>query len=527
VSKQKEPAPQKRIRCAIYTRKSTSEGLEAEFNTLDAQRLAAENYIASQKGEGWVALPDEYDDGGFTGGNMDRPALQRLMQDIEAGKVDCIVVYKVDRLSRSLLDFARIINTLNEHNCSFVSVTQNFSTADSMGRLTLNILLSFAQFEREIIAERTRDKMSAARKQGRWVGGAQVLGYDVHPNGGKLVVNEKEAIIVREIYSCYIELESLMPVVRVLRDKGVTNKTWTTKKNTVHQGKPFNKNALYNLLTNPLYIGKVRHKKEVYEGQHDPIVDESIWHCVQNILKRNRLNNGSTVRNTQGALLKGLLFCGSCKVAMVHTWTKKKNNCRYRYYVCGRAQKEGWDVCPVKSIPAAEIERYVVEEIRRIGKDEGLVEETFEAVGAVANRQADELAEEEERLREQLIQCTEKLQRIAGNNKTPPKTLAALQDRIVELEQEITQTRQKVMLLQREMIDRTDVARTLSLFDPVWQHLTSHEQVKALNLLIEKIVYDAETSSVAITFRETGIRDLLDSQAIDTEDETAQEDNHA
>ncbi len=523
MSKHKETAPPKLVRCAIYTRKSTSEGLESEFNTLHAQRQAAESYIASQKGEGWVALPDEYDDGGFTGGNMDRPALQRLMQDVEAGKVDACVVYKVDRLSRSLLDFARIINTLNEHNCAFVSVTQNFSTADSMGRLTLNILLSFAQFEREIIAERTRDKMSAARKQGRWVGGAQVLGYDVHPNGGKLVVNEYEAKLVREIFASYIELESLMPVVRVLRNKGVTNKSWMTKKGRLRQGKAFTKNSLHNLLTNPLYAGKVRHRGEIYEGQHEAIVDEGLWRRVQELLKRNRLTSGSVVRNTQGALLKGLLFCGACKVAMVHTWTRKKNNRRYRYYVCGRAQKEGWDVCPVKSIPAAEIEQYVVEEIRRIGRDERLVEKTFEAVGAEANRQVEALGLEAERLTEQLAQHTEKLQRIAGNRSTPPKTLAALQERISELEQEITSTRQKILAIQREVIDKADVARAMSLFDPVWQHLTSREQVKALNLLIEKIVFDAETSTVAITFRETGIHDLLETRIVPAED---QEDDH-
>lgn len=526
MSKRKEAAPPKRVRCAIYTRKSTSEGLESEFNTLHAQRQAAENYIASQIGEGWEALPDEYDDGGFTGGNMDRPALQRLMQDVEAGKVDCIVVYKVDRLSRSLLDFARIINTLNEHNCAFVSVTQNFSTADSMGRLTLNILLSFAQFEREIIAERTRDKMSAARKQGRWVGGAQVLGYDVHPKGGKLVVNEEEAEVVRSIFARYLEMESLMPVVKFLREKGIANKTWVTKKGKLHKGKPLGKNALYNLLTNPVYIGKVRHKQEVYEGQHEAIVDEAIWRRVKEILKRNRLTTGSTVRNTQGALLKGLLYCGSCKVAMIHAWTRKKNKRRYCYYVCGRAQKEGWDVCPAKSVPAAEIEQYVVEEIRRIGKDEGLVEKTFEAAGAEANRQVDELEGEAEKLREQLIQRTEEMQRIAGDRKTPPKTLAALQDRITELEQEITHTRQKIIRIQREVIDKADVARAMSLFDPVWQHLTSHEQVKALNLLIEKIVYDAETSTVAITFRETGIRDLLDARNVHTEEETGKEPLH-
>jgi site-specific DNA recombinase len=229
------------------------------------------------------------------------------------------------------------------------------------------------------------------------------------------------------------------------------------------------------------------------------------------------------VRNTQRALLKGLLYCGSCHVAMSHAWTRKKNKRRYRYYVCGRAQKESWDVCPVKAIPAGEIEQYVIDEIRRIGKDEGLVEKTFEAVGAEANRQVHELEGQAERLTEQLIQRTEEMQRIAVDRKTPPKTLAALQDRIAGLERDITAIRQKLMSVRREVIDKADVARAMSLFDPVWQHLSKHERVKALNQLIEKIVFDAESSTVAITFRETGIRDLLDARGVRTEDESGKE----
>jgi len=213
--------PQRRdglVRCAIYTRKSTDEGLEQEFNSLDAQRESAEAFIRSQQHEGWVCLPDRYDDGGFTGGNMERPALKRLLADIEAGEIDCVVVYKVDRLSRSLLDFARIMETFERHGVSFVSVTQQFNTTSSMGRLTLNILLSFAQFEREIIAERTRDKMAAARKKGKWVGGVPVLGYDVDSRGGRLLVNEEEAVRVRAIYDLYLDHQALLPVVQERRE---------------------------------------------------------------------------------------------------------------------------------------------------------------------------------------------------------------------------------------------------------------------------------------------------------------------
>ncbi len=220
------------VRCAIYTRKSTEEGLDQDFNSLDAQREAGEAYIQSQRGEGWVRVPDRYDDGGFTGGNMDRPALQRLLGDVGEGKINCIVVYKVDRLSRSLLDFARIMETLDKHKVSFASVTQQFNTTHSMGRLTLNILLSFAQFEREIIAERTKDKVHAARRKGKWTGGRPMLGYDVTPQGGRIFVNEEEAERVRAVFELYLELRALMPTVEELRRRGWTNKRWVTKKHS-------------------------------------------------------------------------------------------------------------------------------------------------------------------------------------------------------------------------------------------------------------------------------------------------------
>ncbi|HRQ72369.1 MAG TPA: recombinase family protein, partial [Phycisphaerales bacterium] len=224
------------VRCAIYTRKSTEEGLEQEFNTLDAQRESAEAYIASQKGEGWVALPDRYDDGGFTGGNMERPAVKRLMADIEAGKVDCVVVYKVDRLSRSLMDFARMMETFERKKISFVSVTQQFNTTQSMGRLTLNILLSFAQFEREIISERTRDKIAAARRKGKWSGGRSVLGYDVAPTTKKLVVNRGEGDLVCEIFRMYLERRSLLDVARELNGGSVRTKVVQTRKGKTYGG---------------------------------------------------------------------------------------------------------------------------------------------------------------------------------------------------------------------------------------------------------------------------------------------------
>jgi site-specific DNA recombinase len=273
------------VRCAIYTRKSTEEGLEQEFNSLDAQRESAEAFIRSQAHEGWTCLPDRYDDGGFTGGNLERPALRRLLADIDAGKIDLVVCYKVDRLSRSLLDFAKMMAAFERHGVSFVSVTQQFNTATSMGRLVLNVLLSFAQFEREIIAERTRDKVAATRRKGKWAGGTPLPGYDLDLRGGRLLVNDEEASRVRAIFALYLEHQALLPVVQELERRGWGGKRWQTRKGRTRGGRPFAKTALYRLLTNVAYSGKVRYKDEVHDGQQPALIDADTFGRVQALLR--------------------------------------------------------------------------------------------------------------------------------------------------------------------------------------------------------------------------------------------------
>src|SRR6202795_2311365 len=268
------------VRCAVYTRKSTEEGLEQEFNSLDAQREAAEAYIKSQRHLGWTLLPHHYDDGGFTGGNIERPALKRLLEDIDAHHVDCVMVYKVDRLSRSLLDFARLMDRFDQRSVSFVSVTQQFNTTTSLGRLTLNILLSFAQFERELISECTRDKMGAARRKGKWIGGTPVLGYDVDPRGRRLVVNQDEAKRVREIFELYGRHRSLPLVVTELTQRGWRTKVWKSKRGRKHSGRPFTKASLTYLLTNPIYAGRVEYRDVIYPGEHTAIVNPAVWDGV-------------------------------------------------------------------------------------------------------------------------------------------------------------------------------------------------------------------------------------------------------
>ena len=404
------------IRCAIYTRKSTEEGLEQEFNSLDAQRESAEAFVASQQHEGWSCLEERYDDGGFTGGNMDRPALRRLIADIEAGNVDCVVVYKVDRLSRSLLDFARLVEVFEKHHVSFVSVTQQFNTGSSMGRLVLNVLLSFAQFEREIIGERIRDKIAATRRKGKWCGGFPVLGYDVDRSNGspKLIVNAREAARVREIFQLYLSLGSLLPVVDELAHRGWHNKEWTTKKGVILGGRPFDKGILYSLLTNPLYIGKIRHKTELYQGVHEPITDAELFQKVQATLQRNGRSGGVMVRNRYGALLKGLLFCKGCNRTMTHSFACKGQR-RYRYYTCTRVTKFGRKACPTRSLPAAEIERVAVEQIRVIANDAGLREEVLRQAQAQFDSQLAELTTEQRGLEKELAWHHADIRKLCGD----------------------------------------------------------------------------------------------------------------
>ena len=512
---------EKVIRCAIYTRKSTEEGLDQDFNSLDAQRESAEAFIASQKNEGWACLLERYDDGGFTGGNLDRPAMKRLLADVTAGKIDCIVVYKVDRLSRSLLDFAKMMETLEKHGVSFVSVTQQFNTTHSMGRLTLNILLSFAQFEREIISERTRDKMTAARKKGKWIGGIPVLGYDIDPKARRLVVNEEEAFRVRSAYELYLEHQSLLSTAQELNRRGWTTKRWITKKERLHEGKPFQKNNLFRLLTNVIYIGKVNFKGEFYEGEHQAILEVDLWRRVQDLLRRNGRNGGRLVRNKYGALLKGLLYCVPCEAAMVHACTVKNQNTRYRYYVCSRAQKEGWHSCPTKSVPAAEIEGFVIDRIRCIGRDSDLIAETLNQARRQIQEGVEKLESELRMVKEELKRHAAEVHRLVGDKTQHSDDHSLTSTRLADLEDKIRFARQRADGIQKtiaqknsELVDEEELTAALKAFDPIWESLSSRERSRVIHLLVERIGYDGGAGTLSITFRPTGIKGLAQESAI-------------
>ena len=351
-------------RCAVYTRKSSEEGLEQSFNSLHAQREACEAYIKSQAHEGWKLVKTLYDDGGFSGGSMERPAVKRLMADLKQGLVDVVVVYKVDRLTRSLADFAKIVEILDGHVASFVSITQQFNTTSSMGRLTLNVLLSFAQFEREVTGERIRDKIAASKRKGMWMGGNLPLGYDVQNR--QLVINETEAETVRYIFRRYMELGTVSALQADLKQRGIVSKKWTSTTGKVRGGTTYSRGACYYLLRNQIYLGRIAHKGESYDGQHLPIVDQALWDQVQACLSVNRSGQGRGPSVPGRSPLAGLL-CDDRGNLMSPTYTQKSNGRRYRYYLSqALLQNDRLRAGTVSRIPAEAIEQLVDIQIRRL-----------------------------------------------------------------------------------------------------------------------------------------------------------------
>ncbi|MBU8541829.1 recombinase family protein [Falsiroseomonas tokyonensis] len=362
------PAKLRKLRCAVYTRKSTDEGLEKEFNSLEAQRAACEAYIASQRPEGWVLVHDRYDDGGVSGGTLDRPALKRLLADIESGLVDVVVVYKVDRLSRSLMDFAKLVETFEAHDVTFVAITQSLNTTTSMGRLTLNMLLSFAQYERELIGERVRDKIAASRARGMWMGGPVPLGYRVENR--KLLIDEAGAATVRRVFEGFAEIRSGTRLLPILLAEGHVTKT----------GRPFDKSALYKLLVNRVYIGEAVHKGTAYPGEHDAIVPRDLWDRVHGILAESPRVRAAQARQRAPALLRGLLF-GPDGRAMSPSHTRKKGRL-YRYYVSQAVLQGGANDAPHRRLPAGEIEGLVMAQVRALLRQPEVVVGTWRAARA-------------------------------------------------------------------------------------------------------------------------------------------------
>lgn len=434
-----------KILCAIYTRVSTAEGLGQEFSSIDAQRESGESYVQSQKSEGWTVSSERYDDGGFTGANTDRPALQRLKDDIKEGKISCVVVYKVDRLSRSLLDFTQLLEFFDQHKVTFVSVTQHFNTNTSMGRLTLHILLSFAQFEREIISERTRDKMGAAKKKGRFIGGRPCLGYDLDTKTHKLVLNPAEATIIKEIFDLYLEKQSLLEVAKILNVKNYNTKQFTSAKGLKFGGIKFTNCGVQLIIKNILYTGKVKYQNDLYDGQHEGIISMETFQNAQAILNTNRRERRVPQNEKTNGLLNRLLRCKACNSAMFANYSMKRG-CKYHYYVCAKAQKHGYQSCPTRLLNAQQTENKVIELIKQVLNDDSSLKNILHAVN-----------------------------QIEGHS---------------------------------DLITMSQLKQSFLINSPLWNELFPQEKGRFFRTLLKQIDYDATKENLNLTFNEAGIRFL-------------------
>lgn len=476
-------------RVAIYTRQSVADDLE--FGSLQAQRQSVEAYVASQPG--WTALTERYDDHGFSGGTTDRPAFQRLLADVKAGRVDIVAAYKLDRLSRSILDFSSILDLFDRHGVAFVSTTQQIDTSSSMGKLMQNIMASFAEFERQVISERTRDKMAATRRRGEWTGGNVPLGYDVVEK--KLIVNEREAERVRGLFDEYLRIQSPTAVAQEANRRG-----WRTK-----TGRKFDAPAIRRIIANRLYIGEVcYHGKEIIPGVHDAIVERAIWDAAQQVQVKRP---SSKPRNRWSAELAGLLKCGRCGGAYIHTHTGRGST-RRRYYACSTLQKQGAAACPGSRVSAPDVERLVVEQIRTIGQNPELLREVLAAVehevesGETTQRvqalEADRKAAKKRRT--SLLRSIER----GDASEATLDALTKVEDELQRLTRSVAEARGEQSFIEGAGLDAPDLQRMLSDFDPLWESMTTHERGELLSELLDAVVYDSATDEIELKLRPTG-----------------------
>lgn len=501
----------KQVRCAIYTRKSTEEGLEQEYNTLDAQWDACESYIQSQKSRGWITIPTHYDDGGFTGANTDRPAFNRLISDVKARLIDTVVVYKVDRLSRSLADFATIMELFDTHKVSFVSVTQYFDTSSSIGRMTLNILITFAQFEREMISERIRDKIASSRQKGKYMGGQPVLGYDVVNK--KLIVNENEKYQVQKIYDFYLNNKSIRAIVDTINNWGWTTKQWKTKRGHLAGGKPFNKQLLYTILKNPLYIGKIRHHDKIYDGEHEAIISQDIYDKVQSLLKKNNINQSNTNRKRIDSMLRGVLFCSSCGSRMAKTYTVKDAK-KYTYYTCLNALKNGRKKCSNKSVPSVKLDEFVVNHMRKIATNPEFLSRFLEAFSKQRSTEIENIQSELKVLTVKLASYQIERDRMAlDNTLTDIEALNRTHAQLEKVSERIHYLEKKKNILFNANINAGDITITLNKFFPIWDTLTINEQNRIMDKIFDHILWDGSSESLDFHYSPLGFK-LLENQKV-------------
>ena len=497
------PAAPPRTRVAVYTRQSVASDLE--FGSIDAQREAVEAYVHSQRGEGWVALPTRYDDHGFSGGNIDRPAFQRLVADVQAGKVDCIAAYKIDRVSRSLTDFTGFMAMLEKHGVGFVSTTQSFDTRTSMGRLTLNILASFSQFEREVISERTKDKIAATRRKGMWTGGAVPLGYRIQNK--TLVVDSVTADAARQAFAIYLTEGSLGAAVaeldrRAIRTRGLRGKTV-----------PFGKNTLRTLLGNPLYRGMVRAGDQLVAGKHEALVDAATWDEVQRMLADHQ----RPARARPGkwdALLTGVLRCAKCGAAMTMACHKRDERV-HRYYVCQTAMQRGAAACRGSRAPAAEIEAVVLARVQAIASDPAVLVATLRGTEKQKDERRPVLDAEAARLANERTQLLGARRHLLDAIQGGTTAATAVEERLAELDEQLTTVKKREAEVAAEIdtlaegtIDEAQMRRVMADFHAVWNHLQPRERHRVLRLLLARVRFDGGAGELHLDFRSNGLRAL-------------------
>ena len=492
------PAPTV-VRYAIYSRQSVEDPTDNGFTSLDAQRDAGEAYVATMKQEGRVALPDRYDDGGFTGGNTERPALQRLMQDVADGKVDTIIVYKIDRLSRSLLDFLKLIEMFEQHRVAFVAVTQQINSATSAGKLMLHILASFASYERALISERTSDKMCAARRKGKYTGGPAILGYRVDYEKKRLVVDPAEAQMVRELFDLYLQHCSLLKVSQIANSRGWRTKRWVRRDGQKREGGVWDKAKLQRIVTCITYTGHVEHKGEILPGEHEAIIDQETFDRVQAQIQANGNGSSATVRNKHNALLRGLLRCGQCGAAMSHHYAQKGTRL-YRYYVCTTKQKQGLEACSTPSLPAQEIEDFVVDQIRKLARDPELAKQVFEEASRQQQASIPPPKAERTRLQRQRQHNSEEIKRLVGaiaaTDKPSPSVtegLSQLEESVAIIDRRLGEIDREVAAIEKSSIDPEHVAATLAEFTDLWDVLYLQERTRIVHLLVESVSFKGDT----------------------------------
>jgi site-specific DNA recombinase len=503
-AKRARPAPSKKdyIRVACYCRVSVAERGATQFTSIDAQRESLNAYVASQQAVGWRAVEKSYVDDGYSGGNVERPAFQQMLADARAGQFDVLAVVRFDRLSRRQIDFLRTVEELDHLGVRFVSVTQSLDTSTPMGKCMMGVMASFAQLEREVIAERTRDKMGAARRKGMWTGGRVVLGFDVVDK--RLIVNEQEAEVVRGIYELYLRMGGLVATVEELRLRAVSNKRWTTKSGEMQGGSLFEKNSLGTALRNVLYIGCVRAGDDVVEGEHDPIVPREVWDAVQARLAAQAPNTGARASRRSTALLSGLARC-KCGAAMTPTTAKGRGR-TYAYYACAKLLKQGRAACPGSRVAAHVLEPFVIDQVRQFGRKPEVLEAAIAAERDERDVESAKLAAEIGELRAgrgRHAASRDRFLDAVGAGDAP----AGLVTRVRELDELILEADGRIAALERDLAaldgssDLDGLRAALAEFDDLWGQFDQAERAQLLSLVLDEVVVDGPTGDAELRFR--------------------------